>query len=698
MVGPNPLNPVNIAWLQGLDPIQHYLGWVFYRQGPWTVPLGLSPDFGLDISASIVYVDSIPLLAILFKPFAPILPKTFQYFGIWLWLCFILQAIFAWKLISLITPDRITCLLASGLLLFSPILLYRVGVHSSLVGQFIILWALYLCFKPSKKIPLFWWLALLSIAILVHFYLFTIALGLWFSNIYLHVFSLKTTSIKKVLFELTAVLLWIIFLAWQAGYFLMGGSALGAGAYGIGRMNLLAPINSNGWSYVLPSIPNTLAAYESFDFFGLGALFLILVAVPILIKQHIKIGSLLSRQVFLISLMILFTLFAITNQIGFGSLNFTIPIPHWLFSIASILRASARLFWPVFYILILGAIYLLVRFHSKRTALIFLCFGFFIQILDTSAGWWPMRQKITKDSLGVDALTVAIAPLADPFWENAAKQYRNVLVVPAQDPPGKIPYDWSKYATYAAKNKMATNSVYLARVDADKLKSFHQQFETMTATGQYDPRSLYILGDEKLLPVLMHLNSQTDLLARINNVNILAPGWKTCSSCPQVPKSNEIMGAIPKTTITEKILFSNQGIGKNFLVGVGAWPIVGWGWSYPESFGVWSEGDHAKLTIPLPQDASGLLAPVKGIKFEMRALVTPEHPQQQLDLWVNGEYQKTFILKAANDNQIEVSIPKSSKDYVAIELKLPNKIKPQDLGLGSDTRELSVGIIQATWY
>ena len=85
VVGFEPLNPVNAGWILGrLDPTQHYLGWLFYRNSEWTFPIGLNPLFGQDLSSSIVYSDSIPLLAIPFKLLGPLLPERFHYFGIWL--------------------------------------------------------------------------------------------------------------------------------------------------------------------------------------------------------------------------------------------------------------------------------------------------------------------------------------------------------------------------------------------------------------------------------------------------------------------------------------------------------------------------------------------------------------------------------------------------------------------------------------
>ncbi|NDE62643.1 MAG: hypothetical protein EB038_10745, partial [Cyclobacteriaceae bacterium] len=130
VIGPKALDPNNIAWLQAGDPAQHYLGWTFFRYSPWALPLGLNPNYGLDISSSIVYSDSIPLLAIFFKLFSPWLPETFQYFGLWYLLCFILQAYFAYQLLRLITPNKAISTLGVIYFIFSPIMLWRLGVHA----------------------------------------------------------------------------------------------------------------------------------------------------------------------------------------------------------------------------------------------------------------------------------------------------------------------------------------------------------------------------------------------------------------------------------------------------------------------------------------------------------------------------------------------------------------------------------------
>ena len=58
IAGPRFLDPTNVAWLVGGDPLQHYLGWSFYRNSPWTSPVGLSPLYGMEFSNSIVFTDS----------------------------------------------------------------------------------------------------------------------------------------------------------------------------------------------------------------------------------------------------------------------------------------------------------------------------------------------------------------------------------------------------------------------------------------------------------------------------------------------------------------------------------------------------------------------------------------------------------------------------------------------------------------
>ena len=89
------------------DSKMHFLGWHFYRFSAWSSPIGLNPSYGLELSSSIVYSDSIPILAIFFKIFRQLLSQNFHFFGIWIFICIYFQAYFSFKLLNLYIKEHI---------------------------------------------------------------------------------------------------------------------------------------------------------------------------------------------------------------------------------------------------------------------------------------------------------------------------------------------------------------------------------------------------------------------------------------------------------------------------------------------------------------------------------------------------------------------------------------------------------------
>jgi hypothetical protein len=99
------LDPSYLGWQLTLDPGQHYLGWEMFRHEAWHFPLGRIAGYGTPDGSSVVYTDSIPLLAIPLKSIQWLLPKNFQYFGLWMLICYALQGVFGWLLSSLNTQS-----------------------------------------------------------------------------------------------------------------------------------------------------------------------------------------------------------------------------------------------------------------------------------------------------------------------------------------------------------------------------------------------------------------------------------------------------------------------------------------------------------------------------------------------------------------------------------------------------------------
>lgn len=132
------LAPSNTAWLMRglLDPETNLFGWEYFRKTPWLqFPLGANPEYGMELGSSIVFSDSLPLFALPFKLLDPLLPETFQYFGLWVLTCILLHAVFSYLLLAHFISNRWLLGLGTALLLLLPPYLMRFTIHLALGGQ-----------------------------------------------------------------------------------------------------------------------------------------------------------------------------------------------------------------------------------------------------------------------------------------------------------------------------------------------------------------------------------------------------------------------------------------------------------------------------------------------------------------------------------------------------------------------------------
>ena len=134
-----------IDWLLGNGDISNAQnGWTFFKNDKWHFPLGKNPNYGLESSNSIIFSDSIPLFAFIFKIFKNFLSENFQYFSLWVFFCFFLQFYFSYSIIYKITNNSYYSLVSGIFFIISPIFIYRLGYHMSLAGQWLILIGFYI--------------------------------------------------------------------------------------------------------------------------------------------------------------------------------------------------------------------------------------------------------------------------------------------------------------------------------------------------------------------------------------------------------------------------------------------------------------------------------------------------------------------------------------------------------------------------
>ena len=691
VVGPNALNPTILDLAQGVDPFKDYVGWMFFRNSPWTFPIGLNPTYGLDFSNSIVFSDSIPLMAFLFKAIRFALPETFQYLGIWTLICFVLQTYFAWLVIGLMTQNNWLKLLACVILVFAPPMLWRVNQHTALVAHFMILAAFYLVLSPDRTSKIWtkglFWALLLSATVLTHFSLFVMVAALWAANLVDQIIFSKAnrlTNLKYSVLQLIFIGPLIVFLMWQAGYFAVSSASGSLGGYGFFRMNLLSPFDPKGWSYIMRTLPLPSDYGEGYMYFGLGLLLL----WPFALYQFIRNVDLrrickqtLKQHVFLVIALLLLALFAITNHIAIGRKELVFEISGAVYAAASIFRASGRFFWPMFYALNLTCIFLVIRGYKRDIALFLLGFACVLQIVDSSAGWWAMHKQITDPAKNVPHEL----NLKNTFWDAAAKRYEQVLLVPPQDKA----WGWDQIALYAAKHHLGTNAVFFARADAGKLAKAQDDLINDLYGSTWKDNSLYVLQPDLIIPTYFHSNPNTDLLVAFDGFAALAPNWKNCKDCPVIQENlRDDLDQLTKQIILNKPFGFGKGqLGNRFLIGVGG------SWAWPEEWGVWSNGDQAKMILPVPQGN-----PPKQLNLTVRAFVSPLHPKQDIEIFVDQMPPQSAILTSPDQNTWVINLPPNvaKRKYLELQFRFKNPASPKDVGgVPGDDRRLGLGLISA---
>lgn len=526
VLGWRVLDPRNIGWLTAGDSPTQFIGWEFFRHAAWTLPLGANPDFGLDLGGSIVYSDSIPLLALAFKPFTAWLPEPFQYFGLWLLLCFVLQAFFAWRLVALFSGSRGVRAVTAAFFVMAPTLLWRISApvsQWSLGGQFLITAGLFLAFDRRRQRPWPRWTLLLVVATAVHAYLLAMVAVLWAADAWRRRGERHSAgdSATALLVPLAAV----FSTAWLLGYFTIG-SGTAANGYGIFKAtpwSLIDPgkASVSYWSRVLPDLRGDWGHVESFAFLGTGVLMLLLLAAPGAWATRAALTRASQDHAALLVGILGLAAFALSNRIGGFHRYVEIPLPESVSTLAAVFRASGRMLWPLVYLLMLSAIVLIARRFGKLAPAILLL-ALTLQLADTAIGWSPMRA--VNDSRASTTWPVAVE---SPFWDKAALRYESVRSIFFVNHRA----GWQKVAMFALDHGLSTDVVYLSRVSSSGWRAANASVEAALRSGCFPTRTMYIVDADQRARVERAIDPTRDLLRRIDGVLVLAPGWFQPHAC-----------------------------------------------------------------------------------------------------------------------------------------------------------------------
>ena len=545
LCGPAVLNPKSIDWLlqpNCKDSIQHFIGWEFFRYEPWHVPLGTIRNYGYPIPTSVVYTDSIPLFALIFKCFSHYLPKFFQYFGCWYALCFIAQGLFAWllctRLCDVLTSRSVLSqfLLKISMTLFfilSPIMLNRMFEHQALVAHWVILAGFYLYLRPYSRASDYYWLALNTVTLLIHAYLACMVFGLWGAFLYRQLIGTQQSSwchgLKLVVLQ---GILFISF-AWLSGYFMVPFSSLIASPkHSFASMNLLAPFiptsgsvaASGPWSRFITVLSpvHFEQRTEGFNYFGLGMLLLVALGLLRLIKK-IPDKKTLQPWMPLLFMCLLMAIYSLSNEVYLGQTRlFSYPLASSIGMFTTLFRASGRFFWPAYYLIMLLTFALLSRRIPAPLLMPLLVLGLCLQCTDLSEKlaelhrYFNSEQSIqatrmpfaTMSLKGVRPTAVTFSrdkpmmiipsdKIASVLAQGSPTTRRHLVFLPYQKNPAWQINHFGEYLHFAALENMTVNVGYFARENRVLRYQKNKLLERQVYQGLVAADTLYIVVEQQ---------------------------------------------------------------------------------------------------------------------------------------------------------------------------------------------------------
>ncbi len=504
ITGGRILNTSNTRWLLTGDPAENFMGWQFFRRTPilqW--PLGRSDMYGTGFSSSIFFTDSIPILAIPLKFLNFLLPDNFQYFGFWILLSFVFQSWFGWKLLNLYISERIPRILGSIFFTLAPTFLQRLVFdgygQSPMASQWLILWAMYLCLKPTARIKQ--WLVIVTVSSLVQPYLLVMVIGFfgaWVVKRFLTRPGNRIDGVRELAISVFLAASVCFSAVWAAGGFMISDTRdSGSSVYRASLTSIFNPAtpNSFSWSRFVPSLGLLPGSQEGFSFLGVG----VILMLPLLGLSALKQRGVLLRPTFfpipIITVMLF--IFSLSSKISLANHEILVlPKIVLLEGVRDILRTSGRFIWPSVYLLTLFALVAVSKSLNKFISIkIFVIFALLcLQIFDTFTPLQEVRERHTDDPYD--------KVLYSPVWDDLAQDYRHLVVLPPlNNDPG-----WLDLALLADKWKMSSNSVYFARMNQKKFTDSQVSIKNIVSTFAFREDSLYVITNyppNPLSPILI---------------------------------------------------------------------------------------------------------------------------------------------------------------------------------------------------
>lgn len=482
------LNPLYTDWLlTGGDPSQHYLGWEFFRRSDWYFPLGLTDQLAYPLKTSVIYTDSIPIFAVFFKLFRSILPRQFQYFGIWGLLCFVLQGYYAAKILGERSSSKTVILAGSIFFIVSPIMVFRMYYHTALAAHWLILLAIYFYFKHEKEYrdifkPVMQW-GILGILIgSIHLYFVPMCGAVLLGYILCSIWKERKIRIR-FFYPGISFSVGLFLTVYLLGGF-SSGADTGTNNLGLFSFNLNAFLNPMSYSTLLKntSLWNwpfyTQGQYEGFSYLGMGIILLCACGIVLMIKNICRRRKPSVYQVMTVLMSIGLIVLAASPTITWNDkLLLQLPYSSTIYKYWGIFGSCGRMAWPVVYFLMIFGITSIgnMKWKRKEISNVIIILACLVQVIDLSGQLYKRHENYSEK-------VVYQSPLAGSVWDDiiSSGEYKHVVWVTHNVDHNDV----IQVAVYAMKNDMTMGNFYFAR-GIDKRDIIEEQLQNTSEDCVY---------------------------------------------------------------------------------------------------------------------------------------------------------------------------------------------------------------------
>jgi hypothetical protein len=489
------LNPFSLEMVLHDDWAQHAFGWLYFRnQSPFVLPFGTLRNFLHPLGSNVAYMDSLPWVALVMRFFSDLLPRDFQYLGVWILGCSAALGFSAAWMVRGISPRWEHQALVGVLAAMSPSLMTRI-VHPALCAHVFIVLAVAISLVQAASNSAGWRAIVAAIGLVwlsaaTHPYLCMMVLSIVIGL----PMRLRPQLGWKVLTAPVAMLAGTILLFYAFGY-LDNSMNYITGGFGTFSANLNTLYNSMGHSRLFGGIPTSWGQYEGYGYLGAGVLLLGIVASSLLVPASTRrlirdlpwrrarwaLPGILACSFYSLATPVLWNQTEVLRIDWYGSVD------KWVQSF----RSTGRYIWPLQYAIVLLVAVVVLHALRRRphflTAVLASCVAVQAYDIDTAEAWNRLKTEPRR-------------PFTAPQWNLADRAYDHLVLFPTQvkdlcekrydsQPVNELAYlayshRWTFNSGYSARQRFGTRDY------CDSLK------KTVHA-GQFSPRTLYVVLKRK---------------------------------------------------------------------------------------------------------------------------------------------------------------------------------------------------------